>query len=99
MANGNGNENGRAMPNGRRWLAAILIFLVGVGLLLLAVFGPVLWGATFDAGSLKTPAFGLIVVSVYVLLGVSLPALLSGKEPENGANRRRNDERKDGGDG
>lgn len=74
--------NGRNGTNARRWVAALLVFLVGVLLLLLAVFGPVVWGAGFDAGSLKTPAWGLIVVSVYVLLGVSIPALLSGKSPD-----------------
>lgn len=75
---------GRGGTSGRRWGAAVLIFLVGVGLLLLAVFGPVFWGKDFDAGTLKTPALGLIVAAVYTLLGVSLPALLQGKVPKDG---------------
>lgn len=75
---------GRGGPGGRRWWAATLVFLVGVGLLLLAVFGPVFWGKDFDAGTLKTPALGLIVASVYVLLGVSIPALLQGRPVKDG---------------
>lgn len=70
----------------RGWVA-VLVFLVGIGLLLLAVFGPVVWGDKFDGGALKTPAWGLIVAGIYVALGVSIPDLLgnrAGKEKGDG---------------
>jgi hypothetical protein len=81
---GDKSAHGRGGTTGRRWGAAVLIFLVGVGFLLLAVFGPVFWGADFDAGTLKTPGLGMIVAAIYVLLGVSLPALLQGKVGKDG---------------
>lgn len=75
-------SNGRGSPAWRRFWAALIVFFVGVALLLLAVFGPVIYGETFDGGALKTPAWGMIVVALYVLLGVSIPALLSGRSQD-----------------
>lgn len=65
---GNGsNQQGRG--------PALLFFFTGLGLLLLLVFGPIVWGERFDGGILYTPALGLMVVSVYVFVGVWLPSL------------------------
>jgi hypothetical protein len=62
----------------REFLAAILWFLTGVAFLLLTAFGQVYWGAAFDGAYLKWIGAGLIIVSVYVVAGVSLPRLLQG---------------------
>lgn len=58
----------------QKW-ASTLFFVTGIGFVLLAVFGPILWGADFDAQTLRILGAGLIVVSVYVFVGVNLPAL------------------------
>lgn len=68
---GTGKRNGES-PGWKRW-SALLFFAAGLALLLLVAFGPLVWGDKFDAAVLKTPALGLMAVSVYVLIGVNLP--------------------------
>lgn len=67
-------KRGGESPGWKRW-SALLFFLAGLALLLLVAFGPLLWGDKFDAAVLKTPALGLMAVSVYVLIGVNLPGV------------------------
>lgn len=62
-------------PSPAKQRAAFVFFGVGLGLLLLYVFGPIVWGPTFQGQILQTPALGLIGVGVVVLVGVNLPAL------------------------
>lgn len=63
----------------REFAAALLVLLLGAAFILLAAFGKVYWGEAFDSDVLKYPGIGMLVVSLYVLLGVSLPRLLQGQ--------------------
>lgn len=63
----------------REFWAAILFFLTGCAFLLLSALGAVYWGPAFDGSTLKFLGGGLVIVSVYVLVGVSLPRLLQGQ--------------------
>lgn len=77
MASGQSGERARRVL--REFLAAILWFLTGVAFLLLTAFGQVYWGPAFDGEYLKWIGAGLIIVSIYVIAGVSLPRLMQGQ--------------------
>lgn len=67
------NRKGELSPT-KRWAAAVF-FTFGVGFVLLAVFGPIFFGAQYDFQTPRVVGLGLIAVAVYVFVGVNLPAL------------------------
>lgn len=74
MAEGQGGDGKRPA----RWaryqiVGAFVAFVVGVGLFIVQGVDRLLWGVDLDFGALP---WGLTVLSVYVLFGVSLPQLL-----------------------
>lgn len=73
----------------REFAAALLFFVVGCAFVLLAAVGPVYLGPAFDADRLGWIGAGLVIVSVYVTVGVSLPRLLQGAHD---ARRREDDD-------
>lgn len=63
----------------REFAAAIIFLLVGLLLVILAAVGPVYLGPSFEGGNLGWLGGGLIIVSVYATLGISLPRLVQGQ--------------------
>lgn len=74
-----GESGERARRAVREFAAAILFLVFGTLLVLLAAVGPVYLGPSFDGGNLGWLGAGLIIVSVYATLGISLPRLVQGQ--------------------
>lgn len=62
----------------REFASAIMFFVTGCAFVLIAAVGPVYLGPAFDGGRVGWIGAGLVIVSVYVTVGVSLPRLLQG---------------------
>lgn len=78
--------HGKRKPQWARYQIAggFIAFFLGVGLFIAQGVDMLVWGVDLDFGALP---WGLTVLSVYVLFGVSLPELL-GRNGDNGREDR-----------